>query len=334
MSWLELDDQILAHPKFVRAVKLGGSEAVHLWLGLRAYCGQHLTDGLVPEDMLDEVRGPTNPKLRARALDALRTVGLVDAAEGGVKLHDYLDWSSSREEVLQRRESARDRKRRSRGSHAVTDAGLPAEAHLESQTPARAVSSPSPPPHQSSPEGESAPAREATAPTDDRETPCPPDLEQRLVSLGVVSEMAKALGASEADVQAALREFVSYWTIGGGTGKRRAQWPAKAREHIRRANDQGKLHGLAPLESGDPARAAAEAYVREQAKRRGEVLPPDEVERRVLHELDPATHAARRAVDRDRERERERQSQSEAEPDRATAAKQASAVEALIRGVG
>jgi hypothetical protein len=122
LSWLELDDGILDHPKFIRAVKLGGSEAIHLWLGIKAYCGKQLTDGLVPEDMLDEVRGPRDPKKRAAALVALKTVGLLDPAEGGVRMHNYLKHSKSREQILAMRKQARDRQARSRSSHAVTDA--------------------------------------------------------------------------------------------------------------------------------------------------------------------------------------------------------------------
>lgn len=116
MSWLELDDQILEHPKFIRAVRLAGSEAIHMWLGLRAYCGQKLTDGAIPADMMDEVRGPTNPKKRAAAIDALVTVGLVDRTDdNGLQLHDYLHWSKSKDEVLKLRASAAARKRRQRG---------------------------------------------------------------------------------------------------------------------------------------------------------------------------------------------------------------------------
>ena len=126
MSWLELDDGILEHPKFIRAVKLGGSEAVHLWLGLRAYCGQHLTDGAIPRDMLYEVRGPSNPKKRAAALAVLFSVGLLeDDGATNVQMHDFLDWSSSRDAVLAARERARERKARSRGSHGVTDGVTP-----------------------------------------------------------------------------------------------------------------------------------------------------------------------------------------------------------------
>jgi len=126
VSWLELDDGILEHPKFIRAAKLGGSEAVHLWLGLRAYCGKHLTDGAIPRDMLYEVRGPSNAKKRAASLAVLFAVGLLeDDGAATVQMHDFLEWSSSRDAVLAARDRARERKARSRGSHAVTDAVTP-----------------------------------------------------------------------------------------------------------------------------------------------------------------------------------------------------------------
>jgi len=114
VSWLGLDDGILEHPKFIRAVNMAGSEAVHLWLGLRAYCGRYLTDGFIPADMVDEVRGPKG-KARRAALDALIAVGLVDAEDGGLRMHNYLDWSESRDSVLRKRESARERQAKSRG---------------------------------------------------------------------------------------------------------------------------------------------------------------------------------------------------------------------------
>lgn len=115
MSKVELDDQILDHPKFVRAVKLAGSDAIFLWLGLRSYCSKLLTDGFIPADMADEVRGPRDQKRRAAALDALRTVNLVENVDGGVRLHDYLDHASSRAQIMAWRKANADRKAKSRG---------------------------------------------------------------------------------------------------------------------------------------------------------------------------------------------------------------------------
>jgi hypothetical protein len=124
VSWLELDDGILDHPKFIRAVKLAGSETIHLWLGLRSYCGKLLTDGFVPEDMLDEVRGPRDPKKRIAALSALKAVGLIDDAKGGgVRMHNYLKWSKSKKQVLEQREAARKRQTKFRSGNGGSDDG-------------------------------------------------------------------------------------------------------------------------------------------------------------------------------------------------------------------
>jgi 5-methylcytosine-specific restriction endonuclease McrA len=102
MSWINLDDGILEHPKFIRAVNSGGADALHLWLGLRAYCAKHLTDGFVPADMLDEVRGPKKPREREKAFETLISVGLLHREEdGGLQMHDYLDWAPSRAKVLE-----------------------------------------------------------------------------------------------------------------------------------------------------------------------------------------------------------------------------------------
>lgn len=112
---IELDDQILNHPKFIRAVAKGGSAVVHLWLGLRAYCSQQLSDGFIPDDMMAEIRGPTDSRSRIKATNCLAECNLLHRGDKGWWLHDYLDHSSSRAQVLAWREANRKRKRQSRG---------------------------------------------------------------------------------------------------------------------------------------------------------------------------------------------------------------------------
>ncbi len=118
MSWIELDDGILDHEKFVRAVKRGGSDVIFMWLGLRAHCAKRLTDGRIDLDLLDEVKGPTG-KARDKAIAILLEVVLLEYRDGkkdALWMHDYLDWSRSKEEVLESRRKARERKRTSRGT--------------------------------------------------------------------------------------------------------------------------------------------------------------------------------------------------------------------------
>jgi hypothetical protein len=98
MSWLLLDDQILRHPKFVRAQRLSGSTAFHLWVGLTAYCKQQQSDGRVPSDMIETVDGP-DKRWRSRALKALLEVRLVEYEGDDLWVHDFLDWNASRQEI-------------------------------------------------------------------------------------------------------------------------------------------------------------------------------------------------------------------------------------------
>lgn len=120
MSYLELDDFILEHPKFVLAADRGGSSAIHMWLGLRAYCGQHLTDGDVPKYMLRKVSGPERARDREHALAVLIEVGLVEDHTDHYQLHDFLDHCRSREQILAARARNRDRQAKSRVSNGVT----------------------------------------------------------------------------------------------------------------------------------------------------------------------------------------------------------------------
>jgi hypothetical protein len=227
MSWLELDDGILDHPKFIRAVKLGGSEAVHLWLGIRAYCGKLLTDGFVPEDMIDEVRGPKDPKRRALALEALRAAGLLDLAEGGFQMHDYLDWSKSRDKVLAARKQARDRQAKSRGCHGVTDSVTNEVTNTSSHGAAGSGVGVVSGSQVSDPTG-----NRAREPDNDGDTICPADLVQRLEKAGVYTEIASSLRVSVEDLRAEAEEYAAYWTIGAGMGKKRRQWAGRLRQRL------------------------------------------------------------------------------------------------------
>jgi hypothetical protein len=265
MSYLELDDAILRHPKFVLAAERGGSAAIHMWLGLRAYCGQHLTDGDVPKFMLKTVSGPERARDREHALAVLVGVGLLEEQKDAYRLHDFLDHCRSRATILEARRRNADRQAKFRGvptvSNGVTNARV---------TPSVTLPSPllSPPLH--SKEEESARASEQdTWDGSERETACPLDLEQRAISLKIHEKLAESLKADPISVLASMREFVGYWTIGAGMGQRRKHWMRKLREHVRKG--AGRPGGL-------EAPGAAE-----HAERAGNV---DHESRKVLRSLE------------------------------------------------
>jgi hypothetical protein len=115
-----IKEEFIGGEKWRRAVELGAADAIVLWLAIKCYCAQHPdTEGFVPTEDLDRLPGA--PRRARKALQALidcgrmlpggaRGPGLVEPAEGGWRLHDYLDHSASPEEVALRRERARLRK--------------------------------------------------------------------------------------------------------------------------------------------------------------------------------------------------------------------------------
>ena len=112
MVWIKVDAEFLEHPKTLRALDRGGSAVVHLWVALLSYAKRKITDGRIPVMAIPRIGGPTNPRWRAQALQALLDEGLVQLEDDGetIVVHDYLEWNQSREQVLARAESEAQRK--------------------------------------------------------------------------------------------------------------------------------------------------------------------------------------------------------------------------------
>lgn len=112
-----IKEEFVGGEKWRRAVELGGSDVIALWLALKCYCSQHPdTEGFIPAEVLDGLPGA--PRRARKALQALiecgrmlpkgeRGTGLVETVEHGWKLHDYLDHAAAPEEDELRREKAR-----------------------------------------------------------------------------------------------------------------------------------------------------------------------------------------------------------------------------------
>ncbi len=163
MTWAEVDDGFLSHPKTVKAVQLGGSAAIHLWLALRLYSGKHLTDGLIDSFMVVELSLGLHSRTRKRALAALLESGLLDpCGDGNYQLHDYSDWAPSRATVEKRKAEAKARKEKylekhAGGTHSERDEEpVPDESSRDARAGAL-LSSPLPSPPKE--ERESPPAR-------------------------------------------------------------------------------------------------------------------------------------------------------------------------------
>lgn len=115
-----IKEEMIGGDKYRRAIELGGSDAIVLWLALKCYCSQHAdTEGFVPGEVLAGLPGA--PRRARKALEALvdcgrllpdgtRGHGFVEEVEHGWQLHDYLDHAPPREEIELRKEKSRLRK--------------------------------------------------------------------------------------------------------------------------------------------------------------------------------------------------------------------------------
>jgi len=103
MPWVRIDENALDHPK----IHLLPDGAFRLWVQGLAFCQKFLTDGFISSAALRTLKGYA-PKRK----DQLVTAGLWDRAEGGIAVHDYLQWNDSKERVLERRSMGRDRLQR------------------------------------------------------------------------------------------------------------------------------------------------------------------------------------------------------------------------------
>lgn len=102
--WVRLDEKALDHPK-ITGLPDG---AFRLWIEALTHCQRHLTDGRVISSALKGLRA-YSPKRR----DILIGSALWDTApDGGIQVHDYLQWNESREDILKARDDAKHRRRR------------------------------------------------------------------------------------------------------------------------------------------------------------------------------------------------------------------------------
>lgn len=122
MPWAQLDDQFHAHHKAAMAWQTRGALGLHLLA--MSYCAGLLTDGFVHEAFV--IGKLPQRREREKLTAALIDAGLWEHAEGGYRIHDWLNYNPSRQQIHKRRARDRDRKRPGFHSESATPPeGLP-----------------------------------------------------------------------------------------------------------------------------------------------------------------------------------------------------------------
>jgi hypothetical protein len=125
MAWLRIDDRVRTHPKIASA----GPTAAWVWFCGVCYCREHLTDGLIPHAILATlVPGLKEGAVRKQAAILVRE-RLWHEADGGFRVHDFLDWNPTKAKVLEQRECEKDKKARQRGGVPEGQGGDTVEGH-------------------------------------------------------------------------------------------------------------------------------------------------------------------------------------------------------------
>jgi len=242
VSWLRIEGRMPHH----RKVAPLSDAAFRLHVTASAWCVEERTNGLVPVKVPATLPAAPRGKALAKVLTELVEAGLWDEVAGGHAIHDFLKYNPTAEEAEAMRQAKaaagalggkRSAATRASKRQACASAGGQAGAQPSAQANEQQNSSPIPIPIPIPIPGEAAAAIDS-----DRERPLSPDFQLHPLA---VAELAKALKRPEAVILEAVREFVAYWTIGGGANKPRAHWQAKCRDDIRRKHDRGELDAIA-----------------------------------------------------------------------------------------
>ena len=99
MPWVKLDDRFWGNPK----VLIIGNEAAGAYARMLSFCGDHLTDGRVPEETARFIAKP-------KTLGVLEEYGFIHRNGTGYLIPDYLEFNPSREQIEAKRQADRDRR--------------------------------------------------------------------------------------------------------------------------------------------------------------------------------------------------------------------------------
>lgn len=103
---MKLDDGFWSNPKIMAL----GNEAAGVYTRMLSYCGQHLTDGHVADEVAKLICS------KGGVFDKLKDSGLIERNGAGWIVSDFLEFNPSREQVENERRSSRERMRKLRAN--------------------------------------------------------------------------------------------------------------------------------------------------------------------------------------------------------------------------
>lgn len=114
LAWFRVDDQFGSHPKVMMIPRAERAACLGAWLLAGVWAAQHLTDGRVPDYMLDELGVNVSQR------DRLGAVGLWVEDGHGIAFKDWEDHQPMRVDVL----AAREKERRRKEAYRLRRAGI------------------------------------------------------------------------------------------------------------------------------------------------------------------------------------------------------------------
>lgn len=109
MTWFKIDDGFYDHPKFLDL----SNAAVGLWSKAGAWCGKHLTDGVIPASKVSMLKG-TKAQVNALLSSHIWVETTTETGAKAYRFHDWNDYQPTREVKLKERADSAERQRKSR----------------------------------------------------------------------------------------------------------------------------------------------------------------------------------------------------------------------------
>lgn len=203
MVWFKVDDGLPSSEPVMRIPRRYRAAAIGLWTLAGAWCAKELTDGRVPEFMVEELGGT---KAAAEHLVAAGLWAPCDddskrfqaSSDTGWRFVNWADYQPTKAQVIAARKAEAERKQRqrermSRRDTAGTEPGVPGESHRASEDPV--PSRPDPTLNDKTHSSSHVPDREGS-PQDDRRGM--PAVDLRKVKVALLKHSARSVSDPQA----------------------------------------------------------------------------------------------------------------------------------------